>query len=163
MAFVAKHPRNLPAAYYKPIGQLIARWSYTELYLQSVIWHIWRIKDPKAARLLTWDLNAASKVELFRYLAPKWITDPSHRQELAAIAKEADRLRERRNRLAHGLWAYRPGDRKKHYLLHARRKTRILPKAEVVVPADLKRWAADLDALNVRLTTFHRALGASTP
>jgi hypothetical protein len=69
MAFVAKHPRNIPAAYYKPIGQLVVRWGYTELYLQSVVWHIWRIKDPKSARLLTWDLSAASKIELFKYLS----------------------------------------------------------------------------------------------
>src|SRR5215510_13407539 len=67
MAFKAKHPRNIPAGYYKPIGQLIVRWGFTELYLQSIVWHIWRIRDPKAARLLTWDLNAASKVELFKY------------------------------------------------------------------------------------------------
>ena len=62
--FKGKHPRNIPVAYHKPIGQMIVRWSVTELYLQSIIWHIWRIRDPKVARLLTWDLQAASKVEL---------------------------------------------------------------------------------------------------
>jgi hypothetical protein len=163
VAFVAKHPRNLPAAYYKPIGQVIVRWGYTELYLQSVVWHIWRIKDPKAARLLTWDLGAASKVELFKYLAPKWITDTHDRKGLIEIAKEAERLRQLRNKLAHGLWGYRRGERKKHYLLQIRRQTRILPKAEVVAPTNIAKWAADLDALNVRLQSFHRHLGAPTP
>jgi hypothetical protein len=104
VVFKAKHPRNIPAAYYKPIGQLLVRWGFTELYLQSIVWHIWRIKDPKAARLLTWDLQAASKVELFKYLSPKWVTDPKDQAELKAIAEEADSLRVKRNRLAHGLW-----------------------------------------------------------
>jgi hypothetical protein len=59
--FIAKHPRNIPASYHKPIGQLIVRWNFAELYMQSIIWHIWGIKDPKVARLLTWDLGAESK------------------------------------------------------------------------------------------------------
>jgi hypothetical protein len=38
--FKAKHPRNIPVAYYKPIGQLIVRWGFTELYLQSIVAHL---------------------------------------------------------------------------------------------------------------------------
>lgn len=162
-AFKGKHPRNIPAGYYKPIGQLIARWGFTELYLQSVVWHIWRIRDPKVARLLTWDLNAVSKVELFELLAPKWITDPSDQTELKAIAKEADRIRTLRNHVAHGLWGYKSGEPSKLRLAFIRRNTRLLPKAPVVTPAELKVWAADLDALNLRLKKFHGHLGAPTP
>jgi len=161
--FKAKHPRNIPAAYYKPIGQLIVRWGFTELYLQSIVWHIWRLKDPKAARLLTWDLRAASKVELFRYLSPKWLTDPHDQAELKAIAKEADRLRIKRNRLAHGLWGYKPAERKKLRLLYIHGETRVLPKSEIVSVADVKQWAQELDALNVRLQNFHRHLSAPLP
>lgn len=161
--FKAKHPRNIPTAYYKPIGQLIIRWGFTELYLQSIVWHIWRIKDPKAARLLTWDLHAASKVELFKYLSPKWLTDPKDQAELKAIAEEADSLRVKRNRLAHELWGYKPGERKRLRLLHIHRKTRMLPKSEMVSVADVKQWAQQLDALNVRLKKFHRHLGAPPP
>ena len=119
--YKGKHPRNLPAAYYKPIGQLIVRWGFTELYLQSVVWHIWRIRDPKAARLLTWDLNAVSKVELFAYLTPKWINDSNDQTELKAIAAEAERLRQLRNRIAHGLWGYKPGERKLLRLAHSQK------------------------------------------
>ena len=162
-AFKGRHPRNIPAGFYKPIGQLIARWSFTELYLQSVVWHIWKIRDPKVARLLTWDLNAVSKVELFELLAPKWITDPAEQAELSAIAKEAERVRNLRNRVAHGLWGYKPGERNKLRLALIRRNSRILPKAEIVTPQDVQKWASDLDALNVRLKKFHTQIGAPTP
>jgi hypothetical protein len=161
--FKAKHPKNIPASYHKPIGQLIVRWSVTELYLQSIIWHIWGMKDPKVARLLTWDLQAVSKVELFRYLSPRWITDPTDQAELKTIATEADALRAKRNRIAHGLWGYKSGEPKKLRLLNIKRETRILPKAEIVSSTDIKQWAAELDKLNTRLIKFHRNLGAPQP
>ena len=151
MAFKAKHPRNIPAAYYKPIGQLIVRWGFTELYLQSIVWHIWRMKDPKVARLLTWDLNAATKVELFKYLSPKWVTDANHQAELMAIAKEADRFRNKRNRLAHGLWGYKPGEPNRVRLLHIHKQSRVLPKSELVSVQDVRQWAKELNALNIRI------------
>ena len=93
MAALFKHPKDLPASYHKPIGQLVVRWNITELYLQSIIWHVWQLKDPKVARLLTWDLQAVSKVELFKLLSPRWITDAADRAELKAIADEAEALR----------------------------------------------------------------------
>ncbi|SRR5713226_7279970 len=161
--FVAKHPRNIPAAFHKPIGQLLVRWSVTELYLQSVLWHVWRIQDPKAARLLTWDLQAVSKVDLFRYLSPRWVTDPTQMAELKAIADKADELRVKRNRVAHGTWGHKPGDPKTLYLIHASREKRILPKAELVTPNDIKGWATQLDDLNRKLIAFHRKLGAPIP
>lgn len=95
--FKARHPRNIPTGYHKPTGLLVVRWNFTELYLRSIIWHIWRIKDPKVARLLIRDLNAISRVELFQHLAPRWITDPANRAELIAIGREVESLRVKRN------------------------------------------------------------------
>jgi len=92
--FKARHPRNIPIGYHKPIGQLVDRWNFTELYVQSIIW---RIKDPKVARLLTWDLNAVSKVELFKHLVPRWITDAGNQVELEAVAKEVEALRQKKS------------------------------------------------------------------
>lgn len=161
--FKARHPRNIPAGYHKPIGQLVVRWNFTELYLQSIIWHIWRIKDPKVARLLTWDLSAVSKVELFQHLVPRWITDAKHQTELKTIAKEVKSLRGKRNRLAHGIWGYKLGERKKLRLFQIKGETRILPKAEFVSVADVKKWAAEIDKLNLRLVQFHEYLGAPIP
>ena len=134
--FKAKHPRNIPAGYHKPIGQLIVRWNFTELYMQSIIWHIWGIKDPKVARLLTWDLGAVSKVELFKRLIPRWITDPADQTELKTIAKEMDSLRIKRNRVAHGTWGYKPGERNKLRLIQIKRETRILPQSEFISVSD---------------------------
>ncbi len=161
--FLANHPRNIPAAFHKPIGQILTRWSVTELYVQSIVWHVWGIKDPKTARMLTWDLPAVSKAELFRQLSPRWVVDTSQRSELKAIADEVDQLRVKRNRVAHGTWGFRPGDRKTLYLINASRKMRLRPKAEPVVLADLKSWAKQLDALNQRLISFHKKLGAPPP
>jgi len=163
MAFVARHPRNIPAGYYKPIGQIISRWTYTELYLQSIIWHVWSIKDPKVARLLTWDLGAASKVDLFKLLAPRWLRNAADQTELRGIASEANRLRDKRNLFAHGVWSYRLGTRKQVFLVRARGSSRILPKATAVSLHQMRDWARELDALNLRLTRFHKHLGAPAP
>ena len=161
--FNAKHPRNIPAGYHKPIGQLIVRWNFTELYMQSIIWHIWGIKDPKVARLLTWDLGAVSKVELFRHLIPRWITETADQAELKSIANEMETLRIKRNRVAHGIWGYKPGERNKLRLMQIKRETRVLPKSEVISVSDLKEWAEEIDKLNIRLVEFHKKLGAPTP
>jgi len=161
--FKAEHPRNIPAGYHKPIGQLVARWGVTELYLQSIIWHIWKIADPKVARLLTWDLRAESKVSLFKLLSPRWITDAADQSELKAIAAKANQLREKRNRVAHGLWGYKPGRPKELRLLRIKGNSRVLPKSEIVKPADIRAWASELDTLNKRLIRFHAKLGASPP
>lgn len=161
--FIAKHPRNIPAAYHRPIGQLLVRWGITELYLQSIIWHVWHIRDSKAARLLTWDLQAVSKVDLFRLLAPRWITNQAQVTEIKAIADKADELRVRRNCIAHGTWGHKPGEPKKLYLINASRKKRVLPKAELVTPDNVKEWARQLDDLNRKLIAFHRSVGAPEP
>ena len=161
--FKAKHPRNIPTGYHKPIGQLIVRWNFTELYMQSIIWHIWGIKDPKVARLLTWDLGAVSKVKLFNHLIPRWITNPTDQTELKAIAKEMEALRIKRNRVAHGIWGYKPGERDKLRLIQIKGETRILPKSELVSVSDLKTWADEIDKLNIRLVKFHKKLGAPIP
>lgn len=131
--------------------------------MQSIIWHIWGIKDPKVARLLTWDLSAVSKIELFQHLIPRWITDPTDQVELKAIAKDMESLRIKRNRVAHGIWGYKPGERQKLRLLQIKRETRILPKAEPVSVSEIKVWADEIDNLNVRLVKFHKKLSAPLP
>src|SRR5689334_10223840 len=108
-AVKARHPVNIPSVYYKPIGQLIVRWGFTELYLQSIVWHVWKIKNAKVARALTWNLNAVEKVKLFGALSSRWITDPKEQKELKILHSEAERLRIERNRLAHAVWGYVPG------------------------------------------------------
>jgi hypothetical protein len=163
MKFIGKHPRNIPIGYHKPIGQLVVRWTFTELYLQSVIWHIWGIKDPKVGRLLTWDQSAVSKVKLAQHLAKHWISDAADQTELKEIATLADALRAKRNKVAHGLWGYKPGERKKLRLFEIKDDKRILPRAEPVSVADIKQWAKELDELNVRLEQLHRKLGAPLP
>ena len=163
-AVKARHPQNIPASYYKPVGQMIVRWGFTELYMQSIIWHVWKLKDAKSARALTWNLNAVEKVKLIGALSPRWISDPMDQRELKEIHAEAERLRVKRNHLAHAVWGYVPGNRKQMLMFYLRElDQRIMPKASRPSVADIKEWAADLDALNSRLKRFHKKLGAPHP
>ena len=163
--FKAKHPAKIPAAFYGPIGRLIAAWTFTELYMQSIAWHVLKIRAPKVQRLMTWGRNAVEQTKLFYSLNPDWIPDPADRAEHEAIHAEAERLRAQRNKLAHGVWGYKPGERPRSWRLFYLRENdlKLRPKALVITPAEVKRWADDLDALNIRLKAFHRRLGAAVP
>src|SRR2546430_155193 len=160
----AKHSPNISFGDYKAIGEPNVRLGSTELYLQSVIWHVWRIKDVKAARALTWNLNAVEKVKLFGALAPRWIKELHVQVELRAIHNEAERLRIERNHMAHGVWGYVPGKREEMLVFYLRElDRRITPKAIRPTIAAVKQSAADLRDLNVRLKRFHRTFGAPAP
>jgi hypothetical protein len=106
--FIAKHPRNIPANFYKPTRQLIVRWGFTELYIRSIIWHVLHITDLKVGRSLTWNINTVDKVALFKALTIRWVKDPVKIATIQDIPKEADRLRKERNKYAHGIWGNNP-------------------------------------------------------
>lgn len=164
MAYIAKHPRNIPAAYYKPIGQILVRWTYTELYMQSIIWHALGVTNPKAQRLLTWGRNANDLTKLFFSLTPRWIPDPSDQAEIIAIHSKAERIRADRNKLAHGVWGYEPGHPKRLEIYYLRENdVKIKPVPLRLDLATIRTWANDLGALNARLTAFHKKLGAPIP
>jgi hypothetical protein len=58
---------------------------------------------------LTWNLNAVEKIKLFGALSPRWIKDAGDQKELKEIHTEAERLRIKRNHVAHAVWEYIPG------------------------------------------------------
>jgi hypothetical protein len=162
--FLATHPRNIPAAYYKPIGQIITRWGFTELYLQSIVWHIWGLKDPKAARALTWNINVVQKVKLFRFLGERWIPDAAAKIELQQIHAEVEDLRKKRNWLAHAVWGRDPARPTKLFMFYLPDiDKQILPEAKQPSLAEVKGWASKLDKLNRRIQAFHKKLGAPRP
>jgi hypothetical protein len=161
----AKHPPTIPNQFYPPLGRLIAGWTFTELYLQSITWHVLKVRDIKKARLLTWGRNANEVVKLFISLE-RWLPD-ALKKEHHAIFSEAERLRAARNKLAHGLWAYLPGKPAKSrvwriYFLREN-KQKIDPDTHVYTPVQVQRLADDLDALNLRLRAFHKVLRAPIP
>ncbi len=126
--------------------------------------HLLGVKDPKAERLLIWGLGPDAKVQLFSSLGQRWVADQPDRTELQAIVKEAGDLREKRNFLAHGVWGYRTERRKELKLFYlGGSKKKIMPSALPIDAKILKTWAADLDALNVRIMKFHKKLGAPLP
>ena len=74
---------------------------------------------------------------------------PIQRSELEVWPPRPSRCAQARS-VAHGTWGHKPGDPKTLYLILASRGKRILPKAERIMPADVKTWAKELDALNRR-------------
>jgi hypothetical protein len=162
--FNATHPRNIPSVYFKPIGQIIVRWGFTELYIQSIIWYIWGIEDPKIARALTWNINAVDKVSLFKALSKRWIKDIAVQNEIEAMSIEAERLRCERNKYAHGIWGHRPGNKKDMRIFYLRSiDHRITPRNFHANITEVRKLASDIDALNIRLQKLHSDLGAPLP
>jgi hypothetical protein len=132
--------------------------------MQSIIWHVFKIKDVKAARLLTWGRNAIDLIKLFESLPTRWIADPADQREIKEIHSQAKKLRGNRNKLAHGVWGYKPGERKVLRLYYLRENDKKMKPTPMILNADnLKTWASDLDALNIRLKAFHKHLGAPIP
>ena len=163
--FKAKHPAAIPASLYKPIGQILVGYTYTELYMQSIAWHVLRLRDPKAARLLTIGRNAIDLEKLFRSLTPQWIKDQADAKELLDIHAKAQRIRADRNKLAHGIWGYKPGQKPRQMRLFYLRENeqKIKPEAMFITQSLLETWVANLAALNAQIKAFHRKLGAPVP
>lgn len=153
-------PRNLPARYYRYIGEIAARWNMVELHLQEIIWLVLEL-DPKRGRLLTYGQTARAKIEMFRALGEPWIRNHLLVTNIKKLAKDVNRLNNERNRYVHGIFGHEPGkpnDLKLFYVQKAKHK--ILPHAERKTADDIKKVAADIEALQNELESllsiFHR-------
>ena len=86
------HPHKLPEAYFKASGEVASMWNLTEMYAQNLIWFFLGI-DRKKGRVLTNDLASVKKLELFKDLTVRWVSDKGWRIEILALWKEAETLR----------------------------------------------------------------------
>jgi hypothetical protein len=158
--FIVSHTRNITAAYYKPIGQIITRWNWTEHSLLTISGHILEIKNPKAVRLLTWGLR--DKWEVLGALAARWLPDKAEQREFKTIVGMAKHIRNVRNYLAHNLWGFGPRKPRLYELFYVQNQKdqplrRRRPRPDLLV---LKRWASQVNDLNRRIETFRKHRGA---
>lgn len=79
------HPLDIPALYYKPIGQIIVGWNLTEALMASIIWKIYKIKDVKQGRVLIYWLSAANKLKILAYSAKHFTTSSAIQEELMQL------------------------------------------------------------------------------
>ena len=160
---IHKHPESLPESYYKPIGEIIGRFGFTDLYIQVLVWHFLKIKDPKKARMLTFRLDVSRKTDMLQMIGKNWA--PSHlKQRIADLAGEANYVRGQRNNLVHGIWGYKPPKSKEYILFYSKE----LPdtyrlKREVIGLPELQSLVRRVTKLNQDLKKLARDAGAPTP
>ena len=80
---------------------------------------------------------------------------------MQALYREADELRNKRNRFAHGLWGHMPQESKtwKIFYLNSAKDTHLL-KRDVITLQDLNDLAARVRTLNSILENLLRQIGA---
>ncbi|MEO1596489.1 MAG: hypothetical protein AAFS02_14700 [Pseudomonadota bacterium] len=162
MAIWHHKPRNLPAKYYRYIGEIAARWNMVEVHLQEVIWHVLDL-DPKRGRLLTYWPGAVRKLDVFRALSQPWIKNQLLTDKLRGIASEVDRLNRERNRYVHGVFGHEAGKPKELKLFNIKKtKHKILPIAEHKSADDIKQVAEDIAVLQTDLESIVALLRRSS-
>jgi hypothetical protein len=151
MATWHNEPRNLPARYYRYIGEIAARWNMVEYHLQEIIWYVLDL-DLKRGRLLTYRAPAREKINLFRALGKHWITNQLTVRRFEKIAAEVQRLNTLRNDYVHGVFGHEPGKPRELKLYYIKTtENKILPRAERKTVDDIKKVAADIKALQIEL------------
>ena len=154
-------PRNLPAKYYRYIGEITARWNMVELHLQEIVWDVLDL-DLKRGRLLTYRSGAREKLNLFRALGKHWIKNQLLVDEFKKIATEIERLNGLRNDYVHGVFGHIPGEPKILKLLYIKTtENKITPRAESKTENDIKLVADDIAALQLKLETIVARLSRS--
>jgi hypothetical protein len=158
------HPLDIPKDYYKPIGQIAAGWNLTEALIQSAIWHLHGITNPKIGRMFTYRPSSTEKLKIFKLTLNKFVIDLPLKSEMKAIYDEASDLRGERNTIVHGLWGRMPAELKnwKVFFLKDTDDTYRLQR----LPFDhakLVKVATRVRRLNVRLSQFLDTIGAPPP
>jgi hypothetical protein len=138
-------------------------WNLTEMYAQNLIWFFLEL-DAKKGRILTSDLSAVKKLELFKNLTLRWVPNNNWKSEILAIHKEADSLRTERNKIVHGAWGHEAeAPRNLRLVQIMKTEQKILPRAEVWTATELSAVAKRIAALNSRFRALTKKIGAPPP
>jgi hypothetical protein len=97
---------QLPKSHMAALGQLTATFARFEMVLEHAIWTLAEIG--RAGPHITGPMNARRRLELLRAIAERVVHDDAAKKTLDAILNLADRLRDERNRLVHGIWSDLP-------------------------------------------------------
>ncbi len=161
---VHKHPESIPQRYYKPIGEITARFGYTDLYLQVLIWHFLKINHVKQARMLTFRLDVSRKIEMLKIIAKKWAGSEPLRNRINDLTAEANYIRGQRNNLVHGVWGYKPPKTHAYILFYTKElEDTVWLKRERLRLSDLRALVRRVTVLNGKLTALAQEVGAPPP
>ena len=87
------------------IGHIATNWSYSESYLELLIWKLIGI-DNDGGHCVTTHLNSETRINILESLAKRRLPIPGLRSELSKCVAEIRRLRTVRNNIVHGLWLH---------------------------------------------------------
>ena len=147
MKIILRHPFKLPKTYYTAIGEITYKWALVEFYIHDMARHFLGI-GKKEGRVVLYKTGAREKITVLKTANLGWVSDKASRDHIKSIAKEAYRLNDRRNEIAHGVWGCPEGKPNKLHLLYVTEgKERILPTAEPKTSKDLQAIADEIDTL----------------
>jgi len=101
MTSVAKH--FLTENHLKAIGLVVAEWSYTELFLEYLIWEIAQLDDYQGPAITT-HLASETRIHILETLADTGLHNKTHKTELKDIVNRLRDLRTKRNNIVHAIW-----------------------------------------------------------
>jgi hypothetical protein len=103
MAQIHTIPLDIPARHYGAIGQVVAQWARLEYMLQALIWRAMGL-DNKQGRVLTVAMPGRALFGALRSLELRWIKDRQTANAIRTLARDAQRLKDERDAIAHGVW-----------------------------------------------------------
>ncbi len=120
----------LSEGHLKAIGLVAAEWSYTETFLESLIWEVAGL-DHERGYAITTHLQSETRIFILESLADTRIPNATIKADIKKVVAEIRRLRTDRNNIVHSLWMSPnpPGGGLISGALGAKRKRKPTPKS----------------------------------
>ncbi len=130
MAQIFETALTLPSTYLKAIGHITHQWATLEDNIGRLIQVLTRL-GRKDGRLLTSQLTARSKIEVFKALIERKMDGHKERSMAEHLATAAEQLADKRNKFMHGTWGHPPGKKNQLHLIFVggSSSNRIMPRS----------------------------------
>jgi hypothetical protein len=92
----------LSESHLKAIGLVAAEWSYTEVFLESLIWEVGDLHERGYA--ITTHIQSETRLFMLEALAETRVPSGATKAEIKKVVAEIRRLRTDRNNIVHSLW-----------------------------------------------------------
>jgi hypothetical protein len=135
---------DLPNEHLSVIGKIFLNWSLLEFILTRIISSLLNV-DYKTGRIITRTMNCATKILKIKRLAKH--TQVENLINLHKIIEKIERAREKRNDIAHGVWA-QDNDNNYYIVKYSHRS-----------PQDPIKIKMSIDELNLIYEDVNSALG----
>lgn len=138
MAQVYETALTIPGTYLKALGHITHQWATLEDNIGRLIQVLTKISK-KEGRLISSQLTARSKIEVFKALIKRKMQGHKERSLAEHLATAAEQLNGQRNKFIHGTWAHPPGKRRKLHLIFVGGSSdnRILPRGYPLKSRDI--------------------------